>query len=159
MRKQYSFIHSLQSVGQLGKDFADDTHNLHEILIVRLCNKNETTSNELIGMLSLLFSTDLEPEEKKFRLTDEYNIPVNDKLREEMNTMCNLSQGLIDQGIEVGIERGIEQGIQIKALEEEKTSRNNVVAMHQDGLSVEKISRYSGRSKEEIQRWISEIES
>ena len=155
MRKQYSFIHSLQSVGQLGKDFADDTHNLHEILIVRLCNKNETTSNELIGMLSLLFSTDIEPEEKKIRLTDEYNIPVNDKLREELNTMCNLSQGLIDQGIEMGIE----QGIQIKALEEEKTSRNNVVAMYQDGLSVEKISRYSGRSKEEIQRWISEIES
>ena len=155
MRKQYSFIHSLQSVGQLGKDFADDTHNLHEILIVRLCYKNETTSNELIGMLSLLFSTDIEPEEKKIRLTDEYNIPVNDKLREELNTMCNLSQGLIDQGIEMGLE----QGIQIKALEEEKTSRNNVVAMYQDGLSVEKISRYSGRSKEEIQRWISEIES
>ena len=27
--------------------------------------------------------------------------------------MCNLSQGLIEQGIEQGIERGIEQGIEL----------------------------------------------
>lgn len=130
-----------------GQPFEDSTHDLHEIIIVRLCKENENAANELIGMLSLLFAPDIKPEEKKQRLTEKYDVPVTNKLRKELDTMCNLSQGLIDRGFE------------LKAAEEENTTRKNVMTMHQDGLPLEKISKYSGRSIDEIRKWIEESES
>ena len=45
----------------------------------------------------------------------EYDIPVEEKFREDVGIMCNLSKGIEEKGIAIGEERGIrlgeEQGI------------------------------------------------
>ena len=45
----------------------------------------------------------------------EYDIPVEEKIREDVSVMCNLSKGIEEKGIAIGEERGIrlgeEQGI------------------------------------------------
>ena len=45
----------------------------------------------------------------------EYDIPVEEKIREDVSIMCNLSKGIEEKGIAIGEERGIrlgeEQGI------------------------------------------------
>ena len=41
---------------------------------------------------------------------NEYDIPVENNLREDVNVMCNLSQGIKEDGIAIGEVRGIAIG-------------------------------------------------
>ncbi|MCM1048058.1 MAG: hypothetical protein NC433_06510 [Clostridiales bacterium] len=41
----------------------------------------------------------------------EYSISVDDRIREDVSDMCNLSQGIRERGRAEGILQGIEQGI------------------------------------------------
>lgn len=47
-------------------------------------------------MLSTLLSAELTVDEKLGIIRTEYSIPADDKLRKDMNAMCNLSQGIRD---------------------------------------------------------------
>ena len=40
----------------------------------------------------------------------EYDIPVEEKIREDVSVMCNLSKGIEEKGIALGEERGIRLG-------------------------------------------------
>ena len=40
---------------------------------------------------------------------NEYNIPMNDSFGEEVQQMCNLSEGIEQRGIEKGIQQGTRQ--------------------------------------------------
>jgi len=51
---------------------------------------------------------------------------VTEELKSEVNEMCNLSEGIYENGINVGIEQGIEQGIGIGI---EKNKLENVDAL------------------------------
>lgn len=58
-----------------------------------------------------------------------YNIPADDKLREDVSVMCNLSQGIRETGIAEGIAEG-------KAASEEKIILN----MYRKGYTSEQIA-------------------
>ena len=67
---------------------------------------------ELHRLLGLLFgSHGLTNEQKLNMIQSEYEIPTED-VREEVSVMCNLSQGIKEEGIRQGIRQGIQQGIQ-----------------------------------------------
>ena len=53
-------------------------------------------------LLGTLFSRQLEAEEKIQIMEKEYKITVEEKMREEVWEMCNLSQGIKEEGIELG---------------------------------------------------------
>ena len=69
-------------------------------------------TNRLIGMLGTLLSDKLSPQEKEEVLEREYNIETTVKRKEEINSMCNLSDLIEERGIRKGVEQGIEQGIE-----------------------------------------------
>ncbi len=69
-------------------------------------SKTVESKNTLISMLSTLLSTDIRPDEKKQVLENEYGIAMSVELEEEVNSMCNLSEAIEEQGIEKGLERG-----------------------------------------------------
>ena len=46
-------------------------------------------------LLLTLLSNTLEVSEKLDIIEKEYNIPVNEELREDVNVMCNLGEGII----------------------------------------------------------------
>ena len=54
----------------------------------------------------------------------------------------------MERGIEQGIKRGMEQGIERGI---EQGNRNNAAKMKADGLSLDKIVKYTGLSMEEIE--------
>ena len=60
-------------------------------------NKNDST-NKLIQMLSILLSKEIKPEDKKKILSEEFNIPMTKELKGSVKNMCNLSQGIYDDG-------------------------------------------------------------
>lgn len=64
---------------------------------------------ELHRLLSTLLSSNLEAEDKFEILEKEYDIPLQNDIREEVAEMCNLSQGIKEKAFEEGHESGKEQ--------------------------------------------------
>ena len=86
---------------------------------------------ELHRLLSAVFSMELSVDEKLRIMEKEYGIPLDDKIREEVVTMCNLSQGIREKG---------------RAESEERIILN----MHHNNFTLEQIALATGKSMEEI---------
>lgn len=79
----------------------------HEEKMLLYCESSQKlsqskTESELHQFLNILFSSKLSGEEKVRLLDEELDIPVDEKIREELNDMCNLSEGIEEKGIETG---------------------------------------------------------
>ena len=96
---------------------------------------------ELHRLLGALFSQVLTPEERLELLDKEYNIPIKDNIRKDVNVMCNLSQGIKEAGIAEGRAEG-------------KTEV--VLNMHNNGFTLEQIEVATGMNVEKIQTIIEE---
>ena len=59
--------------------------------------------------------------EKKKKLCEEYGITMSEETERRLNTMCNLSEVVLERGIEKGIEQGQRQLIE-KMLKKGKTA-------------------------------------
>lgn len=87
---------------------------------------------ELHRLLSTLLSRELTVDEKLGIIEKEYSIVVDDRIREDVSTMCNLSQGIREKG---GAER------------EEKIILN----MHRKGYTLEQIAECVEKTIEEVE--------
>ena len=52
---------------------------------------------KLHRLLCALLSQKLTPDEKLTIIDQEYHIPLEDNIREDVRVMCNLSQGIVDE--------------------------------------------------------------
>ena len=86
---------------------------------------------ELHRLIGALLSDRLKENEKLDIIEKEYKIPLNDDFRKEMDTMCNLGQGIEDRAME-------------------KTIENVVMKMYSNNFSLEQISIATDKSVEEI---------
>ncbi len=104
--------------------------DLLNIVLIGIANElpEHDDKYELHRLLGALLSKQLTSDEKLNIIETEYDIPAEDRLREDVKVMCNLSQGIIDD-------------------EDEKIILN----MHREGDSLEKIARIFGKSAEEVQ--------
>ncbi|MDO5418308.1 MAG: hypothetical protein Q4F29_14010 [Lachnospiraceae bacterium] len=92
-----------------------------------------------LDLLSTLLSMELSAAEKLKIIENEYRIAVDDRIREDVSAMCNLSQGIREKG---GDER------------EEKIIRN----MHKKGYTLEQIADVTEKNINEIQTIIEKRE-
>ena len=94
---------------------------------------------ELHRLIGALLSQQMTVDEKLNVVANEYKIPVEEDLKEEVNIMCNLSDAVEEKGIEKGIQQGIEQGIE-----------QIILNMQKKGFDLKNISIATGKSKDEI---------
>ena len=147
----------------LTKDDLIARHNWHgnlellNIIMIGLANSLPPHDNtyEMHRLLSALLSKDLTVNEKINIIGNEYDIPVENNLREDVNVMCNLSQGIKEDGIAIGEARGIAigeaRGIAIGEAQGEKrgiaTAETKIVLnMHNNGLTPEQIATFTDKS-------------
>lgn len=97
----------------------------------------KTTDSNLHYMLGTIFSNDLSPRDKVRLLSEREDMPAGTHIRKELDTMCNLSYGIEEQGIKKGIEKGRMDLIK------------NMLSKH---MPVEDIMKYSGATEEEIRK-------
>ena len=114
-------------------------YDLMSVLMVRLPNHEPTGEVEdqvekMLAALYTIFKAQKTPKEKCKELKGRYGIPVSTEFEDEVNTMCNFSEAILEQGIERGIEQGIEQG---REEEREKIIRKMVSL----GYPVEEITQ------------------
>ncbi len=87
-----------------------ENYDLLTVLMIHLGDPDRTEG--LLRLLNVLLSAEMKPAEKKQIMEDEFLIPVNQSLEQEVSTVCNLSEGVWEKAWKKGIEQGIEQGRQ-----------------------------------------------
>lgn len=90
---------------------------------------------ELHRLLGALLSRELTVDEKLDIIGKEYDIPLEENFRKDMSTMCNLSQGVKEEGIAIGRAEG-EAGL--------------ITKMYKNGLSIEQIASATDKTVEEV---------
>ena len=90
---------------------------------------------ELHRLLGALLSRELTVDEKLDINGNEYDIPLEENFRKDMSTMCNLSQGVKEEGIAIGRAEG-EAGL--------------ITKMYKNGLSIELIASATDKTIEEV---------
>ena len=119
----------------LGKDDLIGSHpwkgkiDLLNIILIGLSNDlpEHDEKYELHRLLGALLSMDMSKDEKLDIIEKEYEIPMEDDIREEVSVMCNLSQGI-----------------------KEKGKAEIIVNMYKKGFSLEQIADVADKDVEEV---------
>ncbi len=81
------------------------------IITIRIRENVEPSECALISMLETLFSSK-SVKDKKDVLEREYGIVMTVEMERRLNTMCNISELFIEEGLRKGMEQGLEQGLE-----------------------------------------------
>ena len=109
---------------------------------------------ELHRFLGTIFSQKLAVEEK-LNILQEYDVPGGEDFRKDVNEMCNLGEGIMEEGIAIGMEKGIAigetRGIAIGetkgiSIGESRTIRS----MYKNGFTAEQIAAAIDKDLEEV---------
>ena len=107
--------------------------DLLNIVLIGIANElpEHDARYELHRLLSTLLSAELSVSEKLGIMENEYSIPVDDRIREDVSAMCNLSQGILERG-------------------EAKGEAKLILNMYEKGYTLEQIADVAEKSIEEI---------
>ena len=91
---------------------AEKAKNYDLMSAVMVCLGKPGTENYtgILKFLEVLLSSSRAAEEKKKILTEDFGVPMTTTLEREVLEMCNLSQGVKEEGIEIGIQKGVREG-------------------------------------------------
>ena len=133
----------------LGEEQWKGRLDLLNIIMIGLAEEipEQDKEYELHRLLGTLLSQHLEAKEKMQIVEEEYHIAMEQKFREDLKIMCNLSQGVKEEGIAMGHKFGLEQGRREAILE----MTNNVISnMHEKGYTIMEIADVLKMSSEEV---------
>jgi hypothetical protein len=112
-------------------------YDIMQIFMIRLgSDYTDKRVDRLIRMLTAIFSTLLDAEKKKKILTEDFQVPVTEKLEKELNEMCNLSQGIVDKTVAATVAA---------------TTAEHAIGMRDAGATDEFIAKALKLSLEEVQ--------
>lgn len=112
------------------------------ISFIRLTKGNmEDSKNKLIHMLSTLFSHQLDANDKKRILEQEYHMKMTRELERGIHSMCNVSEGILERGIQQGIQQGIQA--LIRAVRRYGASDEEIVIQLMEEFQMDRIEAES----------------
>ncbi len=111
--------------------------DLLNIIMLGLAKKlpEHDETYELHRLLGALLSKELTIDEKLNIIGNEYDIPIEEKFRKDVSVMCNLSQGIKEDGIAIGAAR---EKAQI------------ILNMYKNGFTAEQIASATDKNIEEV---------
>lgn len=120
--------------------------DLLNIILIGIADKlpEHDDKYELHRLLGTLLSRKLSKDEKLGIIETEYSIPVDDKIRKDVSVMCNLSQGIREEG---------------EARGETIGEARMIIRMHNKGYTLEQIADVAEKSIEEVKAVIENFES
>ena len=131
-----------------GQSKEEERH--YDLMNVILIGFNDRdNSGGLNRFLKVLLSCSYTSREKHLILTDEYRVKLTDDLERGMDSMCNLSSGVLEKGKEIGRAEGRAEGLRelIRSMLEENE------------LPMEKIAKYAKVTVEEVKRIFTEMKT
>ena len=82
------------------------------VVMVYLGSAGSGQDSKLLKMLNAALSSNVNADEKLDILANEYHIPKTETLEKEVRLMCNLSQGVKEEGRQEGLQEGRQEGLQ-----------------------------------------------
>lgn len=156
-----NYVH-LTNDALLGSEEWGGKLDLLNIVLVGVSNElpGHNKQYELHRLLGALLSSVLSTEAKLDIISTEYNIPVKDSMRKDVNMMCNLSQGILERGIAQGIEIGKADGIEIGKMDGIKIGKADGIEIGKEGviINMHKKGYPSEQIAEIVEKDIGEIE-
>lgn len=77
---------------------------------IMLCLGNPSDTEGVLQMLDVIITSDLNSEQKKEILERDFEIEMTREIQEEVDNVCNISDGIFNKGIRIGEERGEARG-------------------------------------------------
>ena len=90
---------------------AVEHYDLMTAVMICLGNSDGENYSGVLKLLDVLFSEDLNQEEKRTVLQDDFDIPMTLSIERRLSSMCNLIEGVWQRGMEKGIEEGAEKAL------------------------------------------------
>lgn len=120
--------------------------DLLHIVMIGLAKKlpEHDDTYELHRLLGALLSQELTADEKFNIIGNEYDIPIEENLREDVSVMCNLSEGIEEKGREEGRAEGLLTG-----------EAGLIQKMYKNGMTIEQIASATEKTKQEVETMIS----
>ena len=119
-------------VGQYHDNFIN--YDLLNIITIGLGKVEETEPKTILNMLDTLLYSNIPSKEKLDTLKNVYNITISDSIIEEVNTMCNLGEGIYERAYNQAYNQAVadeqaKQAIEteklLKKIDEEKVALDN----------------------------------
>ena len=86
-------------------------YDIVEVDFISLSKTDLNSEVPIVRFLSNLFSSDASTlEERKRVLEEEFNISMTLEICEEMESVCTLTESVLQEGVEIGREQGLEEG-------------------------------------------------
>ena len=104
--------------------------------------------NRLTKLLGMLFSPKIDAAAKIDRLEQEFEIPMEEQMGEELNQMCNLSDYVVKVSLQEGREQGKEQLLMEQVMKKHAKGKSAVEiadALETDEETVRNILRNAGK--------------
>ena len=116
---------------------------------------------ELHRLLGALLSNRLSLGEKLDIIGGEYAIPMEEDLRKDVSAMCNLSQGIEEEGIAIGHAAGLEEGRTAGLAEGHEAGliegeAGLILKMYKNGFTAEQIAAATDKDIKEVERLIAD---
>ena len=129
----------------IGNAKAKTSHyDLLSVVMICLGQKQYTELGGLLRLLNLvLVDNDLNQQEKKNKLAEDFSIKMTPRLERGVQEMCNLSEGVERRGIEKGIALGLAKG-------REQMANETVIELLKEKLSIEMIARATKLTVEQV---------
>ena len=118
----------------LGNQKWEGKEDMISIVLLGLSNElpEHDEKYELHRLLGALLSKSITQAEKLNIIGNEYDIPLEDEFRKELGSMCNLSQGIVEDT-------------------ERETAERFIMSMYDNDIAVEKIAVIANKTVEEVQ--------
>ena len=122
-------------------------YDLMTVVVLRLGRKGEESEDNAIRLLSKMFSADISYEDKLDALKNEFKISVGREMSEEVQSVCNLSEGVYNKGYDSGISAG-----------EMKKAKETAYKLQDMELPIEKIAYAVEAGIDTVREWLAERE-
>jgi hypothetical protein len=130
----------------LGNQDWNGKEDMLSIVMLGLTNEipEHEEAYELHRLLGTLLSKKLPPNEKLIIIETEYGIPVENEFGKDVTTMCNLSEGIVEEARE---EMRVEMEAKI------------ILNMHSHDFTVDQMALATGKTVDEVETILKENES
>ena len=87
-----------------------DDYDLLDTTIISLTQNFRTSESDIIRLLGTIFMPLVTKDERERTLQEEFGIPMTEEMKEDLENMCNLSDGIFEMGEAKGISIGEKRG-------------------------------------------------
>mgnify|MGYP002797924802 FL=1 len=85
--------------------------DLLQAIIVNMGDPDQQVDNQILRLMNVLLSNKKDVKTKQKVMQEEFHIAMTMELESEVSELCNLSQGIFNEGVTEGRNQGLDQGI------------------------------------------------